>query len=223
MHFKTIIPTSASTPPLTGDLNESCWKNAAQINIDKFRQESSDHHPKTKVYMLYDTNGLHLLFKVNDQYVRSVQTELHSPVCTDSCVEFFVQPKPNHGYLNFETNCGGTLLTYYIEDWRKTDTGFVKYTPLPAADAELIKIYHAMPNIVDPEITEPTKWINQLFIPFSLVEKYVGKLGPVAGQSWRGNFYKSADNTSHPHWAAWSPVSKLNFHLPECFGTLNFR
>ena len=41
-------------------------------------------------------------------------------------------------------------------------------------------------------------------------------------QAWRGNLYKCGDRTSHPHWAAWSPVDELNFHLPRCFGTLRF-
>jgi hypothetical protein len=42
------------------------------------------------------------------------------------------------------------------------------------------------------------------------------------GNLWRANFYKCGDDTSHPHWAAWSPVDELNFHLPRCFGRLGF-
>jgi hypothetical protein len=53
-----------------------------------------------------------------------------------------------------------------------------------------------------------------------VLERYVGPLAPLAGQVWRGNFYKCGDRTSHPHWAAWSPVDELNFHLPRCFGAL---
>jgi hypothetical protein len=47
-------------------------------------------------------------------------------------------------------------------------------------------------------------------------------LGPMSSQSWRDNFYKCGDQTSHPHWASWSPVDDLNFHLPRCFGTICF-
>ena len=28
--------------------------------------------------------------------------------------------------------------------------------------------------------------------------------------AWRANFYKCGDDTSHPHWAAWSPLKKVN-------------
>jgi hypothetical protein len=34
--------------------------------------------------------------------------------------------------------------------------------------------------------------------------------------------YKCADQTSHPHWAAWSAVNTLNFHVPDCFGAVQF-
>jgi hypothetical protein len=53
-----------------------------------------------------------------------------------------------------------------------------------------------------------------------VLEKYAGKLGKIAGQTWRGNFYKCGNETSHPHWGAWSPVTELNFHLPASFGTI---
>jgi len=33
-------------------------------------------------------------------------------------------------------------------------------------------------------------------------EHYVGPLGPLTGQVWRGNFFKCAEDNSHPHWAA---------------------
>jgi len=65
-------------------------------------------------------------------------------------------------------------------------------------------------------------WTLRFYIPFAVFENYVGPLGEVAGQSWRGNFFKCAEDCSHPHWAAWSPVDEFNFHLPRCFGTLRF-
>ena len=55
-----------------------------------------------------------------------------------------------------------------------------------------------------------------------MLARYSGPLGTLAGRAWRANFYKCGDQTSHPHWAAWSPVDELNFHLPRCFGTIAF-
>jgi Carbohydrate-binding family 9 len=76
--------------------------------------------------------------------------------------------------------------------------------------------------VVDAEIVQPTNWTLEFQIPFQLFEEYIGALGKVAGQTWRGNFFKCAEENSHPHWAAWSPVDEFNFHLPRCFGELQF-
>ena len=55
------------------------------------------------------------------------------------------------------------------------------------------------------------------------MEPYIGTIGDVRGQTWRGNFYKCGDHTSHPHWASWSPIGEqLDFHQPEFFGELRF-
>jgi hypothetical protein len=60
-------------------------------------------------------------------------------------------------------------------------------------------------------------------IPLALFEAYAGALGALPGTSWRANFYKCADRTSHPHWGAWNPIGEvLNFHKPETFGELRF-
>jgi len=44
--------------------------------------------------------GLCGLFRVEDRYVRSVHTRFGEPVYLDSCVEIFLQPRPDRGYLN---------------------------------------------------------------------------------------------------------------------------
>ena len=221
--MKTIVNKAALTPPLTGDWNHESWSPTNTIKIDQFRPEGSNHQPTTEARIIYSEEGLHIIFRVEDKYVRSVQTEFNSAVCTDSCVEFFVKPKSNKGYINFELNCGGTLLSSYIEDCTRTDDGFAKYQMLTEADAQMIGIYHSLPETVTPERTEPTTWINQLYIPFKLLETYVGKLTPIVGQTWRANLYKCGDKSSHPHWASWNPVPELNFHMPESFGTLIFQ
>ena len=80
----------------------------------------------------------------------------------------------------------------------------------------------SLPQRVDPEITAPVQWTLRFFIPFTLFEHYLGPLGPIPGQAWRGNFFKCAEETSHPHWAAWAPVDEFNFHRPNCFGIISF-
>ncbi len=204
------------------DWNARQWPDSNTLEITHFRPESSDHRPRTFARVLYDQSGIHGLFRVQDRFVLCKRTEYLDPVWKDSCVEFFVQPGAGAGYFNFEFNCGGAFLCSHIINPERVPGGFKEFTRLPAAIGTTIKAVSSLPRKIDPEITEPTVWLLRFFVPFSVLEHYVGKLGPVSGQTWRGNFYKCADETSHPHWAAWSPVDELNFHLPRCFGTIRF-
>jgi hypothetical protein len=198
------------------------WEQADTLEIAHFRPEGSDHRPQTSARLLYAQDGLFGIFLVKDRYVRCVGTHYMDPVYKDSCVEFFVRPKAGKGYFNFEFSCGGALLCFYIVDPARVPNGFRDFTRLPEADGRQVAIYHSLPPIVEPEIDAPTEWRLEFYIPFALLEKYVGSIGNVHNQAWRANFHKCADDTSHPHWASWAPVAELNFHLPQCFGTIRF-
>jgi len=215
-----IVRFAAIKPDLTGQWDGSAWHQADTLELIHFRFEGSDHRPKTTVRLLHDQRGIFGIFRVEDRYVRSSHTEYLSPVHKDSCVEFFVKPKQDRGYFNFEFNCGGTLLCSYIIDPTRPSDAFRDFVKLSEEDGKQVRIYHSMPEIVEPEITEPVTWFLEFFIPFSLLEQYVGLSGDVKGQSWYANFYKCGDETSHPHWASWTPLPEKNFHLPKCFGEI---
>jgi hypothetical protein len=83
-----------------------------------------------------------------------------------------------------------------------------------------VEIRSSLPRRVEPEVAEPLTWQLAFWIPRGVLERYVGGLGPLAGQVWRANAYKCGDLTSHPHWASWAPLDGRNFHLPHCFGSL---
>jgi len=78
--------------------------------------------------------------------------------------------------------------------------------------------------MVDPEIKAPVTWTVAYRLPVDLLKKYCQVITPAPQVSWRANFYKCADKTSHPHWLTWSLVNfpKPNFHLPQSFGVLEF-
>jgi hypothetical protein len=198
------------------------WAGAETLEIAHFRPEGSDHRPHVRASLLHAEEGLSGLFRVEDRYVRSRYTHFGDPVYEDSCVEIFLQPKPDRGYLNFEMNAGGALLASHVTDHRRTPDGFTAFTRLPEEDGRRVEVRSSLPPVVDPEVDGPLDWELAFFIPTALLEKHVGPIGPLGGQSWRANLYKCGDRTSHPHWASWSPVDALNFHLPHCFGTLRF-
>jgi hypothetical protein len=216
----------ASTPPVDRDWDDPAWSAAEILNVAHFHPRSSKaHHPQVLARALYDDQAVYVAFLVHDRHVRSVNTAYQSTVCSDSCVEFFVQPKPQRGYFNFEVNCGGTLLLHYneIEPGREAAPDPYNHTPLPESIGRQVQIAHTMPPVVELPVEGPVSWQVRVGIPLRVLESQVGPLGRLPGQRWRANFYKCGDSTPQPHWASWSPIGPaLNFHQPDRFGQIVF-
>ncbi|MDB6024202.1 MAG: hypothetical protein JWM68_425 [Verrucomicrobiales bacterium] len=217
-----IIRNTTVSPQLSAEWNSPAWVCAETTEVSSFRPESSVHRPQTLVRLLHDNDGLHGIFKVRDQFVRCIRTNYFDEVWKDSCVELFLEPKEGRGYFNFEFNCGGAHLCCYITDPERAPGGFKEFIKLPAEIGQTIQVRSSLPKTVEPEIKEPLEWTLQFFIPFAVMEQFVGDIGEKNGQLWRGNFFKCAEELSHPHWASWSPVDEFNFHLPRCFGSIQF-
>lgn len=214
---------AAAAPALDGKFDGETWARAGTLDINHFRPESSPHRPRTQARLLYTPDALFASFRVDDRYVRCINTDYQGPVYRDACVEFFVEPRPGLGYFNFEMNCGGALLLRHITNPDRTGGELAAFTSVPWQLASKTEVYHSMPKTVDPEIADPVTWIVQYRIPIALFEAYAGPVGDPAGQTWRGNFYKCAENNSHPHYASWSRIGgALNFHQPQYFGGIHF-
>jgi hypothetical protein len=217
----SILP-AVRRPSLDPDWRDPFWAPAETLTIQHFRPEGSDHRPPTAARLVYDAKGIHGIFRVEDQFVLCTHRRFQSEVWKDSCVEFFAQPRPGSGYFNFEFNCGGALLASYIVNPERTPNGFKEFSRLSFELGQQIQVRSSLPRRLDPELQDPVVWRLRFFIPFSVFERYLGPLGPIKGQKWRGNFYKCAEENSHPHWGAWAPVEKVDFHRPDLFGTIRF-
>ncbi len=218
----TVFPARTDVS-LDADWENPVWQDAITVVLRHFHRASSEHRPEVQAKLLYTADALYLRFHVSDRYVICRHVNFQDGVYEDSCVEFFVEPRPGRGYFNFEINCGGTLLLYYIEDSTRTSDGFARFTKVAAERGQQVEIRHSLPKVVLPERTEPVDWEVGCKIPLSVLEAYVGSLGNLPGQVWRANFYKCADGSSHPHWASWAPIGEeLNFHQPRFFAPLRF-
>ena len=197
------------------------WNAIRPLSLELFMGEKPEHRPRTEAKVAYDDRKIYVAFRVEDRYVRAVEEKYHDMVCCDSCVEFFFTPNSDigTGYFNLEMNCGGTLLLYH-----QANRSEIGRTVVAEADCRRIEIHHQLPKRIDPEIADPVTWVLACAIPFEMLEKYSRVTRPAPGVSWRANFYKCADHTSHPHWLTWSKVDnpRPDFHLPEFFGTLKF-
>jgi len=209
-------------PELRGLWNGPVWANIPFLDINCYRPEGTSHRPLVRCKLLYDESQVYGLFLVRDRYVRCIHTGFQAPVYEDSCVELFLQPRVDKGYFNFEFNCGGALLASYVTDPTRIDGRVAEAAPLSLEEGRQVAVYHSLPSIIELEMEDEIIWSLEFGIPFALLTAYVGSLGKVEGQEWRGNLYKCGDRTSHPHWISWSPLSDRDFHSPKDFGVLRF-
>ena len=208
--------------PLTidGNWNKKIWESLEHLDISNCNGWEMTFRPKTYVKLCYDDDQLYLIYKVLDQYVISREREINGAVWQDSCVEFFVAPdiQKARQYFNLEINAGGIpLMSYQIVPRIES-----KY--LSKNDIQEIKIANSLSDEIIHEIQEPTEWTIEVALPFSILKKHSSISCPSSGVKWFANFYKHAENNSHPHWLSWTYIknSQPDFHLPEFFGEIEF-
>jgi Carbohydrate-binding family 9 len=206
-------------PTIDADWNKAAWRSVTPVTLEYYMGEEPAHQPKVQAKVAYDDGFLYLIWRVEDKYVLAKRTKHQQDVCRDSCVEFFFTPggDPKEGsYFNLETSCAGVKLfgaQFASKDEKFTDQDFAS-----------IVTANSLTGPIDSEIVKPTTWTLEYKIPLDLLEKFARIERPKPGVTWRANFYKCADDASHPHWLTWSPVTNTqpSFHLPKYFGILAF-
>ncbi len=157
---------------------------------------------------------------MQDQYVRCVVDKHNGPVWQDSCVEFFFAPNPNdvNKYFNIEINCNG----YANMAFQRVSK--IDYDLFTIEDIEETKIANTISEPVIKETDKPIEWFIESRLPFGILAKYTGFQNPGKGDMWRANFFKCAENNSHPHWLSWAKMKNLqpDFHLPQYMNVLKF-
>lgn len=180
-------------------------KNVPFTPIGSYVWDAEGYKPEARAYVTWSEKGLHVLMCALEEEIRAAVTEFNGPVCTDSCLEFFLQPfADDPRYVNFEVNAGGTALI---------GIGADRYDRV---------CLEKMPEDMDVTVSCHCGgwWAVSYIVPFALLKELYGRV-PESGDVMRGNFYK-CDESIHPHFGSWSPVRhfKPDFHRPECFGEL---
>jgi len=221
MYKKYEVQKAGKKPKSDGDWSGEVWGRVKPIEIKERMGPEPKYRPAAQAKVLYDEQFVYVIFRVEDKYVKATAQKHQEPVFIDSCVEFFFTPGEDisQGYFNIEINCGGTVVSRH-QTAPKTNP-----QPLTEGEIEILKIFHSEPKIVEPEKQQPMVWLIEYRVPYEILKKRCAVTRPAPGVKWRANFYKCGDKTSNPHWLTWSKVDypEPRFHLPEFFGTLEFK
>ena len=186
---------------VTGSFN---WDEIPELAVDQILWEP-DWGIRAFGRICYDEDNLYLRLRAVEENIRAEYLSPMSPVCTDSCLEFFFLPEDR--YFNIEINPNGCMFVGLGHD--RSDTA-----PLPRDDyTELLDIQ-----------TKRTEdgWEVSYRIPLSFIQLY--QPGYTFTGTLKANVYKCGDLTVHKHFLSWNPVlsEKPDFHRPQDFGTMIF-
>ena len=185
-------------------MHAKCWDDVVALSIDQYPWDENGYKPITEAKLIYNENGIAVLFQSDETEVLARFTGINEPVCKDSCVELFLNPNPTGSadYLNIEVSAAGGIL--------------IGKGPVRGNRKDLDTIVPEQFQI-EKEIRKDG-WALKLFVPFAFLEEQYGTIEKEMG----GNLQKCGDDTVHPHFGCWNPIvaPQPDFHRPECFGEL---
>lgn len=175
--------------------------------------EVSSYRPMAAFSAAFSRRYLYIDFLTRCNYLRAVNTADQSPVSQDSCVEFFIDPRGDGHYWNFEFNCIGAINASHRSERPNP-------TRLTSDELATVRRYPSCGTRPFCEIEGLFTWNLLVAIPLDLM----GLDGDSMPAHVKANFYKCASATSEPHYLSWSPIDieKPDFHRPDFFGDVYF-
>ncbi|MFK7925382.1 MAG: carbohydrate-binding family 9-like protein [Bacteroidia bacterium] len=228
-----------STPPQIDGKSEAVWDLVpwTESFVDIEGEGKLIPPYDTRLKMLWDEQGLYFLARLDEPHLQASLTESESVIFQDNDFEIFIDPDGDtHLYYEYEINALGTewdLLM--VKPYR--DGG----PAISAWDIEGVQSAVYLAGTLNDPSDRDQYWQVELFFPWrSLVECAPGKRIPRDQDQWRinfsrvqwqwdvrqGRYHKKIDpetgnRFSENNWV-WSPQGKINMHMPEMWGYLQF-
>lgn len=188
-------------------------EEGAELVLDKINWPALfPYAPETTVRVAHTAEYLFLLYNVRGLQLRALAVKDHQNVWEDFCVEFFCRVPGSAYYMNFESNCIGTM-TVSRRISKKEDV----HKQQPEKMAQIYRWTTYERRRMEEQDGE-FEWQVLMAIPLSLIFRRALSFP----ETLEANFYKCADKTRYPHFVSWSPITlpTPNFHCPQFFGRI---
>lgn len=186
--------------------NDFDWSSVETVTL---REVATGDMPRlnTQVRACWTKAALHVRFECEDDHIVATMLNRDEPIYEEDVVEVFIdEQRTGRNYLEFEISPRNVVFDARIH---MGDDG-VKIHPDTSWDAD------GLHTAVIKE--SESRYVYDMVLPFTNVEQ-----PPVFGTEWKWNLYRiDDDQQGNRHYWAWSPTGKVNFHVPERFGTIVF-
>ena len=229
-----VCPRAPKVPVIDGRLNDSAWRRAPWTDffVDI---EGVDAKPKprfrTRAKMLWDDQYLYIGAQLEEPRPWATLTAHDSVIFRDHDFEVFLDPdSDSHNYFEFEINA--------------LNTSWDLFLPKPYKDGGSADNSWDIPGLktavhIDGRLNDPSRrsraWTVEIAFPWdAFAHNGYRALKPRTGDQWRINFSRvewltrvvdgrieKIPNTKEDNWV-WSPQGKINMHLPEYWGYVQF-
>lgn len=230
-----------TTSPVKPDgvLDEIAWTRVPWTDYFTDIEGSVRPEPrlKTRAKMLWDDSNLYIAAELEEPHIWARLKQRDTVIFYDNDFEVFIDPDGDtHAYYELEVNAIGTAWDLLLlKPYR--DEGL----PVNGWDIAGLKVgTHIDGTLNNPDDTDKG-WSVEIVLPLSsLKECAKGARSPAEGDQWRIGFsrvewrsliengtYKKEINPqtskSYPedNWV-WSPQGRINMHMPEMWGVLQF-
>lgn len=194
--------------------DKAAESEAESLKIDHQNWISPLHAPETEAAISHNGQSIQINFSVKEKSTRSLVREINGPVWTDSCVEFFISPRTDGRYYNFEFNSAGCMFGGY-------GSGRDRELLPPGILQSIKRTSFIGIAPIEPQ-TGNFEWQLKVNIPVSaFIYDTIKNLNGLCGM---GNFYKCGDLTPDPHYLSLWPVDseRPDFHRYTSFRKIIF-
>jgi len=180
------------------------WAETAPVYL---RDTVTAQPPRQSTWFKSGWNELELrmLFHAEDTHAWATMTKHDAPLYNEEVVEVFLDPACDlESYFEIEVNPLNAVCDLLLQ---RTHSGYLK---------DFGWHCKGLRTAVDKQADF---WTVEMSIPFA----GLATAPPIAGQTWRANFYRIDRPKDAPdELSAWSPTGVPLFHVQKKFGVLEF-
>lgn len=222
-----------------GDIDEVAWRTAPWTDwfVDIEGPSRLTPRFKTRVKMLWDDEYFYVAAEMEEPDLWATLTERDAVIFQDHDFEVFIDPDGDtHRYFEFEINALNTVWDLFLTRPYRDKPGV-----LNAWDIRGLKSAIGLAGTLNDPRDEDEGWRVELAFPWKVLQEgYHKKRAPESGEHYRVNFsrvqwrtetkngaYQKVINSEtgkrfrEDNWV-WSPTGKINMHMPERWGYVQF-